>query len=220
VFLFVGGLITRKGIDLLLDAYREAFDCGDEVTLVLKAGGADSFYAHNSLLSRAQKMARDARSARIVVLNDDLTDQKLAALYRAANALVHPYRAEGFCLPLLEAMACGTPVITTDAGPAPEFCPRAESILLPAREVEIAGAPPPLGRLSGALTWFEPEMPALVQALRQAYENSGALAQMGARAAAHVHQHNSWPNLAPVLAARVGSCLQSAAVDSLHQVGA
>jgi len=36
VFLFVGGAIARKGFDLLLDAYREAFRSSDDVTLIVK----------------------------------------------------------------------------------------------------------------------------------------------------------------------------------------
>jgi glycosyltransferase involved in cell wall biosynthesis len=45
----------------------------------------------------------------------------MAALYQAADAFVSPYRAEGFNLPVLEASACGLPVICTNGGPTDDF---------------------------------------------------------------------------------------------------
>ena len=56
-------------------------------------------------------------------LDADLADAEMAALYRACDVLVHPYRGEGFAMPVLEAMASGLPVIHTAGGPTDEFCP-------------------------------------------------------------------------------------------------
>ena len=58
MFLFVGGTIRRKGADVLLQAYAEAFSDDDDVTLVFKETGASSFYRHNNLLPKVQRMAR------------------------------------------------------------------------------------------------------------------------------------------------------------------
>lgn len=46
---------------------------------------------------------------------------KMSALYQAADAYVSPYRAEGFNLPVLEAAACGVPVICTGGGSTDDF---------------------------------------------------------------------------------------------------
>lgn len=59
------------------------------------------------------------------------TDEALAALYRAAGALVYPSRYEGFGLPLLEAMACGIPVVAARAGAIPEVVDSAGLLLEP-----------------------------------------------------------------------------------------
>ncbi|MGI8809107.1 MAG: glycosyltransferase [Acidimicrobiales bacterium] len=55
-----------------------------------------------------------------LVLTGLVTDDELAALYNGATLAVHPSRYEGFGLPVIEAMHCGTPVLTTTASSLPE----------------------------------------------------------------------------------------------------
>jgi len=122
-FLFVGGTIWRKGIDVLLAAWARAFGPGDDVRLVVKDFGVASSYQGQT--SGADVLALAARDdvAPVTYLSEDVPAAELPALYRAADVVVLPYRGEGFCLPALEAMACGVPVIHTAAGPTGEFCP-------------------------------------------------------------------------------------------------
>lgn len=55
-----------------------------------------------------------------ILLTGLVTDQELAALYNGATLVAHPSRYEGFGLPVIEAMHCGTPVITTTTSSLPE----------------------------------------------------------------------------------------------------
>jgi glycosyltransferase involved in cell wall biosynthesis len=71
-------------------------------------------------------------------------DDALASLYAGALAFVYPSRYEGFGLPLLEAMACGTPVIGARAGAIPEVMGDAGMLVSPDDEAEIAAS---IGRL-------------------------------------------------------------------------
>jgi glycosyltransferase involved in cell wall biosynthesis len=121
-FLFVGGLIWRKGHDILLAAWREAFAGRDDVTLVVKGVGAGGVY-RNGDHDAMRECAASGELPRVHLIEDELDDASLASLYRACDVLVHPYRGEGFAMPVLEAMACGLPVIATAGGPTDEFCP-------------------------------------------------------------------------------------------------
>jgi glycosyltransferase involved in cell wall biosynthesis len=133
-FLFVGGLIERKGPDLLLAAYLDAFQGRDDVCLVIKDFGADTIYP-GADRTRLQQYAAERSSPRITYLHDDLSDEQMAALYRACDVMVLPYRGEGFCMPALEAMASGLPVIVPAGGPTDEFVPDEACWRVPARRV-------------------------------------------------------------------------------------
>lgn len=127
-FLFVGGALERKGLDILIAAYTSAFSIHDDVCLVIKTFGSDSHYALTGL-----SLESFANAAEIEIINEDLSPESMAELYRRCQIYVHPYRGEGFGLPILEAMACGTPVMIPDAGPAPEFCSEAAGWYIPTR---------------------------------------------------------------------------------------
>jgi len=64
--------------------------------------------------------------------------EELAALYRGAACLVFPSRYEGFGLPVLEAMASGTPVVATAAGAVPEVAGDAAILVEPGQPEAIA----------------------------------------------------------------------------------
>jgi glycosyltransferase involved in cell wall biosynthesis len=121
-FLFVGGWIGRKGPDVLFDAYRAAFAGRDDVTLVVKDFGANGVYRGQER-DVIRSHAASGALPRVEYIDRELSDSDMADLYRACDVLVHPYRGEGFGMPVLEAMACGKPVIVTAGGPTDEFCP-------------------------------------------------------------------------------------------------
>lgn len=108
--LFVGTLEPRKNVANLLRAYRDLSPkLRAKVPLVL-AGG----WGWNAEEIRAELAHPDLTNS--VCLTGYVSDGELAALTRGAVAMVYPSRYEGFGLPPIEAMACGTPVITTHCG--------------------------------------------------------------------------------------------------------
>ena len=120
--LFVGTLEPRKNVPLLLEAFallRKHVDA--QLLLVGARGWLDEpiFQAH------ARSGVGDA--ARFL---GTLGEADLAVLYSHAGVFVLPSVYEGFGLPVLEAMACGAPVVCSNAGPLPEVAGDA-AVLLP-----------------------------------------------------------------------------------------
>lgn len=207
-FLFVGGAIARKGMDVLLAAWRKAFTAGDEVTLVVKAMGTHTFYRHLSLVQEIAAASRDASAAPILYRDDTCSEAELAALYRGCDVTVLPYRGEGFGLPLAEALACGKPVIATAAGPAPEFCPPEAAWWVAADEQIVPRALQPPQTMTGPLTWFEPDVDSLAAALQAAASASSAeRARRGAIGAAHMHDRFGWDHISAQYRARLETLL-------------
>jgi glycosyltransferase involved in cell wall biosynthesis len=107
VLLFVGVLSRRKNVLRLVEAYCEARAMGVDLPLLL-AGEEGELGAKLRAEVAHLGLENDVRILGFV------EDHELAALYRRAVALVFPSLYEGFGLPVVEAMACGTPVITSD----------------------------------------------------------------------------------------------------------
>lgn len=118
-FLHVSSCFPRKGADILLKAYGMAFRSDEDVSLVIKTFRNP----HNDIhrwLREAQADVPDF--PHVVIIEDDLSDAELKALYLQCSALVAPSRAEGFGLPMAEAMLSGMAVITTGWSGQLDFC--------------------------------------------------------------------------------------------------
>jgi glycosyltransferase involved in cell wall biosynthesis len=137
------------------------------------------------------------------VITDTLDDATLASLYRGCDAFVLPYRGEGFGMPLLEAMACGKPVITTATGPSQDFASEHTAYLVSAREEKVPDESPPLGKLTGMFTWFEPGFAELSLTLRHVYEHREEAAQRGHLAGNHVRQDFACPRITQMYLDRI-----------------
>jgi alpha-1,3-rhamnosyl/mannosyltransferase len=124
--LYVGGLDPKKDVATLLRAVARTASAG-HVTVV--AGAADG--AWNAL-------ATSAGAARIVRVESP-TDDELRCLYAAAGCFVFPAIAEGFGLPVVEAMAAGVPVVGANAGALPEVIASGGQLFPPGDDGGLAG---------------------------------------------------------------------------------
>ncbi|AWM39103.1 GDP-mannose-dependent alpha-(1-6)-phosphatidylinositol monomannoside mannosyltransferase [Gemmata obscuriglobus] len=178
--LFVGGTIPRKGFDALLAAYQRAFTAADDVCLVVKEMGAGTFYRGQTAEALVRAAQATPGGPEVLYLTGELADVDVPRLFAACDVLTHPYRGEGFGLPVLEAMACGLPVVVTAGGPTDEFVPPAAGWRVPARvryfeREEVGGWP-----TAGFPWWLEPDPGALVAVLREAVSDAAARAARGA----------------------------------------
>jgi len=110
--LAVGRLRRKKNLGLLLEAFAGAASCARR-PLVLAGPPGD---AERELRARA---ARPDLAGR-VEFPGHVSDDELLELYRRAACVVFPSRFEGFGLPVLEALACGTPVVASRQGAPPD----------------------------------------------------------------------------------------------------
>jgi len=202
-FLFVGGTIARKGFDVLLNAWNEAFGPEDDVCLVVKDIGGKSFYKGQTGADWIREMQVSGKCAEIEYLDTELQPSQLPSLYAACDVLVHPYRGEGFGLPIAEAMACGLPCVVTRGGAADDFCTESESWGVQARRVPVPGGKVGPFETVAAPWWLEPSVPDLVDKLRQAFRDTAARARKGAAARGRIALHFTWEKAAGIAQERL-----------------
>lgn len=135
--LYVGGLSPHKNLPRAIRAFARAAADRPDLRFVLVGDHADVFHTH---LPELRAAARDAGVADRVHFPGFVPDPELAALYSRALALVQPSLLEGFGLPPVEALACGTPVLAANAGSLPEVLGDAGHYFDPADERDIARA--------------------------------------------------------------------------------
>ncbi len=126
-FLHISSCFPRKGVDILLRSFGMAFSSKDDVSLIIKTFDNP----HNEIdqmLEFYKKTIPDYPD--VVVIKGELTDEQIKALYKQCDVFVEPSKAEGFGLPMAEAMLCGIPVITTNWGGQLDFCNRENSWLV------------------------------------------------------------------------------------------
>lgn len=129
--LYVGTLEPRKGIDTLIDAFAALANRFPDIDLVL--AGKKGWY-WQPLFERIQKHSLPHR----VHVTGYVADEDLPALYSAATVFAFPSRYEGFGLPPLEAMACGTPVVSSNSSSLPEVVGDAAILVAPDDGVALA----------------------------------------------------------------------------------
>jgi glycosyltransferase involved in cell wall biosynthesis len=151
VFYHAGAMTYNKGLRILLPAFARLVRERPNVRLLLK--GIDALYDSQQQFERQfGKLEPQLAQAAISGLRysgEQLSFAGMARLYQAADCYVSPYLAEGFNLPVLEAAACGLPVICTRGGATDDFVSEdfALKISSKLRPVVIEGAPEAMGLL-------------------------------------------------------------------------
>lgn len=166
-----GGL--RKNVRRVIDLFRQAFPSEPDARLRVK-------------ITPLSPMVETHGDRRIEVIRHSLSPGELAEWYRSLTAFVNGSFGEGFGLHLLEAMACGRPLISTTFGGAGEFFDASVGYDVGYRLVEARNAVY-RGR------WADPNDGEVIARMRQVYRDRGEARRLGERAAARAARF-TWGN--------------------------
>lgn len=160
---------SRKNPYGALQAFRAAFNTSSDAQLVLKLSGRpDELHkfetAHRDLLL----------SENIEIVRDYLDVSALSKLYQRADVLLSLHRAEGYGLPMAEAMAHGVPVVATGWSGNLDFMDAKNSCLVPYRMVPVVDG----SRIYRGSTWAEPDLAVAAHFLRRLAQEADFYARL------------------------------------------
>jgi alpha-1,3-rhamnosyl/mannosyltransferase len=119
VLTYIGGFNRHKNVLRLIEAMPAILaDCPDTRLVIVGRVTGERFWDNVDELKAGA--TRDARSSERITFAGEIPDDDMAGLLNVSDALVFPSLMEGFGLPALESMYCGTPVLASDRGSLPE----------------------------------------------------------------------------------------------------
>lgn len=137
--LYAGTLEPRKNVEGVLDAWL-ALRADDPATPPLVLAGGQGWRSKGLVRKIERVRAEGGADARALHVLGRVTDDQLARLYRAATVFLYPSYYEGFGMPVLEAMASGVPVVTSDRSSLPEVAGGAALEVRPEDPGQLGGA--------------------------------------------------------------------------------
>jgi len=191
-FLCVGKWEKRKGIDVLLKAYGKAFKVEDPVELVL--------HCFNPQTPRLDIRAAIAKIALPphphIRYSSPVNEMDMVDLYNSCDAFVLPSRAEGWGLPVIEAMACAKPVIVTNHSAYLDFVNSSNGYLVDVKTMVKVKDPGCFGSDLDYGEWAEPDEEHLQWVLRYVFEHQQEASAIGRIAREDIAKSWTWDHAA------------------------
>ena len=136
-FINAGKWEVRKGHDILVEIFNRAFNKNDNVELVLIP--FNPFLNSQETIAWERLYKNSPLGDKITIVpHNNYSHRDIASIMRQCDCGIFPSRAEGWNLELLECMACGLPVITTNYSAHTEFCNSFNSYLIDPVSTELA----------------------------------------------------------------------------------
>ncbi len=199
VFLHIGAMTRYKGIGPLLAAFALYQQRDERAVLLLK--GSDALYGNlmtAALADAARLLGRSFPQSSLHSIRysgDNLSLAGVAQLYGVADVYLAPYRAEGFDLPVLEALASGVVPIVTAGGATDDFCPDRLSLKVDAV----------LTSLEDGGRFLEPRLDSIVECMRSAVQDEMLRGRVAAEGPPWVGEHYTWSRVGRLLADRLAA---------------
>jgi glycosyltransferase involved in cell wall biosynthesis len=131
--LYVGALEPRKNVPILLRAFRDLVDRGFQQRLAIVGRRGWMF---KDIYTTTQALKLEGK----VIFTGHVPNEELPYLYNGARLFAYPSLYEGFGLPVLEAMACGAPVVTSNISSMPEIVGEAGLLVDPYDQMKLTEA--------------------------------------------------------------------------------
>lgn len=194
-FLSIMEVYPRKGLELLLEAFMTGFAREDAARLIIlpRSAFSDAHGQVNQAVERWARRTGNPAAGRVFVLANPLARSELPNLYHQCDCYVAPTRGEGWNLPVIEAMGCGRPVITTAWSGQMEYLHAGVAWLVPIKRLE--DVPPSGGPTDPAYSgsqWALPDVDELRRLMQQACANPVSGRELGRKAGEYVHLHFTW----------------------------
>jgi len=201
-FLYVGNSQWRKGLDILMNAWSDCFKKFDNATLTIKDN--PKIYGQSNVLNEIIKMQYKTGCSEVQYIDEDLSDKEMAALFKASDIIVHPYRAEGFGMHIQEAMACGCVPVVSAEGATDDFVSHENGFLLPVERKTMnitdsnVFAMKPGDAMTGMSThtfYNEPNVDALKNGIKMIYHSHNKEEEIYSKKDA-INMVNTWEKVA------------------------
>lgn len=190
----------RKAPELLLRAFNEEFRSDEPVILLAKTTNVD---AGVDVERQVANLGLDPNGGRIhLSLNQVIPTHQLGVVYRSADCFVLTTRGEGWGMPVIEAMACGLPVIATNWSAHCDFMTETTAYPLPIEELVPARAKCPY---YAGFRWAEPSYSHLRRLMRYVFGHQAEARIRGAAASKYVRENWTWRHAANKIIARLDS---------------
>jgi len=128
-FLFLSTIEPRKNIKLLIRAYLKFSKKNKNIKLVIAGKRNPKIFSKE-----------DIRKTKNIIFTGFIEEQDKCSIYKMAEAFIYPSLFEGFGLPILEAMRCNTPTITSNTSSIPEVAGNSAILIDPTKESELIKA--------------------------------------------------------------------------------
>ena len=203
-FLFIGGTIYRKGVDILLQSYSRAFTSKDDVCLIIKDLGVNTLYKGQTAQDLIRRFQNQEHMPEILYITDEFNENQMANLYRACDVFVSSYRGEAFSLPTLEAMSSGLPVIVPRGGATDDFIDQDVGWLI-AAEKRSVGRKVYSHMLDRDAFLLEPSAHNLQEIMREVYRSPSEILRKGVKGALRARKDWTWKHSLLQILSRIDS---------------
>lgn len=188
----------RKAPEKILRAFSKAFSKKDDVLLICKVFNNDGSV---NVEHEIQKLNLPKDGPDIIFLyNCKIDDYQMPTLYRSADCFVLPTRGEGWGMPILEAMACGLPVIATNWSSQVDFMNESNSYPLNVKKLIDAQAKCPYYK---GFQWADPDEEHLIYLMQHVFKNQEEARLKGIEASKQALEKWTWNNSAEKICERL-----------------